>query len=47
MQARGEAFRPLVIGITWSSSWNAVSTSAVGHATGHIGSILNKATDSD
>lgn len=47
MQVRGEAFRPLVIGMTWSSSWNAASTSAVGHAAGHIGSVLNKATDSD
>ncbi|MDT8328131.1 MAG: hypothetical protein RQ750_12225, partial [Roseovarius sp.] len=47
MQARGRAFRPLVIGMTWPSSWNAASTSAVGHAVGHIGSVFNKSTDSD
>ncbi|SFN86578.1 hypothetical protein SAMN04487859_11055 [Roseovarius lutimaris] len=47
MTGRGEAFRPLVIGMTWSSSWNAASTSKLGHAAGHIGSVLNKATDSD
>ena len=43
----GETIRPLIVGMTWPSSWNAASTNKIGFALGHIGSIFNKATDSD
>ena len=43
----GETIRPLIVGMTWPSSWNAASTSRIGFTLGHIGSVFNKATDSD
>ncbi len=41
------SFRPLVIGMTWSSSWWPASSSPFVQRLGHVGSVLNKATDSD
>ncbi|MFB9151179.1 hypothetical protein [Roseovarius ramblicola] len=43
----GDSFRPLVVGMTWSSSWWPASSSRFVKALGHIGSVFNKATDSD
>ena len=47
MAQHGTGFHPLVVGMTWPSSWAAGSGSKVVQEIGHISSVLNKATDSD
>lgn len=47
-EAMGSArFDPLVVGFTWPSVWYSNSRSRFLKTIGHLGSIFNKATDSD
>ena len=46
-RAKGIAFRPLVVGITWPSSWWPNSDSAARRYSGKLFSYYNKADDAD